>query len=339
LTISLFLLGGASAIATEDKKTPSLNVYYEKLTGRLTVKAADAPLDKVLALVAKNIALAIAADDDELLQTKVSAEIALQPFEEAIKELLREFNTLFIYSPPTPATIAESGPVLSGLKIVSRKRQWGGFAAHGNVIELSNSRGRSSSAENVAAAADENQAWREHAAGLLAALKRPGHGQEKEEAVESLVALLYDAAGRRDPQTFSDILSGLKEHAPDRAIDPLADILRRAEEDRAFRSMAAKALGEIGNDYAVDVLIQAFDASDRVVQANVANSLARLGSDRSLKTLLAVFDQGDRGLHQTAATALATSGNSQATQALRQAIASGKVAGNLVPKDVVDKLK
>ena len=313
----------------------SLNVYYEKSTGQITIDASQAPLDKVLEFVAKDAAIKIDVEDEQLLQSQISIEIALQPVEEALKVLLEGFNTMFLYSDNGQSTTDRQGPVLAGVKITSKKKvgvissERGGDGT--KVIQLGNV--PSQTDQQAAYAADKAELDR-----LLQALKETRSESEKRQIIDSLLGRLIDAPEQRDHQAFSDILSHLKEHAPERAVEPLVGLLRQTEENRVFREMAARTLGEIGGDYAVEPLIEAFHDSNPLVQTNAARSLARLRNERGLQALLNVFNGGDQLLQQSVATTLAVSGNPQAKQALNQLIAAGKLATGTVSKDAMDML-
>ena len=314
----------------------SLNVYYEKSTGQITIDASQAPLDKVLEFVAKDAAIKIDVEDEQLLQSRISIEIALQPVEEALKVLLEGFNTMFLYSDRDQPTTETRRPLLAGVKVISKKKEGAISSARGSnetgVVRLGNVPGH----RNQQAGRDVSDRYELDR--LLQALKETRSESEKRQIIDSLLGRLLDAPEQRDHQAFSDILSQLKEHAPERAVEPLVGLLYQPEQNRVFRSMAARTLGEIGGEHAVDPLIWAFNDPDPLVQSNAARSLARLRSDRALDALLAVFNGGDQALKQTVATTLAVNGSAQARQALRQMISVGKVSAGTVSKDALSML-
>ena len=311
------------------KKPVSLSVHYERSTDRIAVNASRAPLAKVFELVGKQVPIALEAADEELLQSEISTDIPLQPVEEALRALLSDFNTLLFYTEVTDPNTQTAVPMLAAIKVVSKKPEGAGSSGL-TVWRAPEEQTHSDPKPN------DSIATKYDLAKLFQALKQPSSEKEKQRIIESLIGLLPETAAERDHQAFADILTNLKEHAPDQAVVPLVGLLRQTEENRVFRAMAAMALGEVGNDYAVEPLIGAFHDSDPLVQANAAMGLARLRNERGLQTLLNVFNGDNQSLQQSVATTLAVSGNPQARQALNKLIAAGKLAAETVPPDTTD---
>ena len=269
--------------------------------------------------------------DEELLQSEISADIPLQPVEEALRGLLSDFNTLLFYTEVTDPNTQTAVPMLAAIKVVSKKPEGAGSSGL-TVWRAPEEQTHSDPKPN------DNVATKYDLARLFQGLKQSGSEKERQRIIESLIGLLPETAADRDHQAFADILTNLKEHAPDQAVVPLVGFLRQTEENRVFRAMAARTLGEIGGDYAVEPLIEAFHDSNPLVQTNAAGSLARLRNERGLQALLNVFNGDDQFLQQSVATTLAVSGNPQAQQALNQLIAAGKLATGTVAKDAMDML-
>ncbi len=347
-TLLLFLLTiipslNSGTAAGSESRSPvqpvSLSIHYERSTDRIAVNASHAPLGKVLELITKSVPIDLEVQDPQLLEVEVSTEIPLQPFEEALKELLNDFNTLSFYYQVEDSGTKTDRPVLAKIKIISKKEESALASRTGNDgLKIWRQENPSDEKAQTERQADQNISSKYDLDRLFDALKKPGSEKEKQRIIESLIGLLPEAAADRDHQAFADILSNLKEQAPDQAVVPLVGLLRQTEENRVFRAMAARTLGEIGGDYAVEPLIEAFHDSNPLVQTNAARSLARLRNERGLQALLNVFNGGDQLLQQSVATTLAVSGNPQARQALNQLIAAGKLATGTVSKDVMDML-
>lgn len=342
-TLLLFLLtiipslnsGTAAGAESRSPVQPvSLSVYYEKSTDRISVNASRAPLEKVFELIAKHAPITVEAADEQLLQTEVSVEIPLQPLEEALRGLLNDFNTTFFYYEANDPITKTQRPVLAKVKIISKNAQ--GVLASRPANSGLTIWGAPDQKTNADLKANDDIAAKYDLAGLFQALKQPGTDKEKQRIIELLIGLLPEIATEKDHQAFADILTSLKEFAPDQAVVPLVNLLRDTEKNRVYRAMAASALGEVGNDYAVEPLITAFHDSDALVQPNAAMGLARLSNARGLETLLNVFNGNDQLLQQSVATTLAMSGSPQARQALNKLIAAGKLATETIPPDTTD---
>ena len=130
----------------------------------------------------------------------------------------------------------------------------------------------------------------------------------------------------------------MTEHAPDQIVDPLIAFLGEAENDNVFRAMAARALGDMGDNFAVDPLIEAFNDPDPLVRSNAAHSLARLDSQRALEVLVQVFEGPDKASHQIVATTLAVEGGEQAKETLKAMIEAGEIPDDTIPQDAMDLL-
>jgi HEAT repeat protein len=63
------------------------------------------------------------------------------------------------------------------------------------------------------------------------------------------------------------------------------------DQDRDVRSIAAEALGKIGDDKAIDALIMALKDEDRAVRSSAAEALGQIGSAVCLEQLLHLADR------------------------------------------------
>jgi HEAT repeat protein len=126
-------------------------------------------------------------------------------------------------------------------------------------------------------------------------------------AVEPLVKALTDD----DHLTRSLAADALDRH--DVAFESLVSYLEDGNE--RVRRWAAYALGNLGDDRAVDRLIRALDDGE-TVRLSALESLAKLGNRRSVEPLIAILDDADVSARRYAATALGRIGDPRATEAL-----------------------
>ncbi|MFH2060078.1 MAG: HEAT repeat domain-containing protein [Pseudomonadota bacterium] len=77
------------------------------------------------------------------------------------------------------------------------------------------------------------------------------------------------------------------------AIEPLSAILKDKEEYYSLRANCAKALGDIRNERAVDVLVEALGDEDFSVQYETVYALGRIGSKRAVQGLINYSERND----------------------------------------------
>ncbi len=88
-------------------------------------------------------------------------------------------------------------------------------------------------------------------------------------------------------------------------------IKRLRAKNRISRRNAATALGEIGNERAVDVLIAALHDEDFYVRGRATSALCKIGG-KAVDSLIAALNDDDPDVRSRAACALGTIGNVKA---------------------------
>ncbi len=88
------------------------------------------------------------------------------------------------------------------------------------------------------------------------------------------------------------------------------------DENSNFRVSAAKALGEIGSEKAVDALLQALQAENSAIRGTAAKALGDIGSEKAVDALLQALQDENSPIRSEAAMALGKLGSEKAVDAL-----------------------
>jgi hypothetical protein len=138
-------------------------------------------------------------------------------------------------------------------------------------------------------------------------------GAVKPEFQEKTVALVAEV---EIPQKVRIELLGITRS--DRAVSALVQALNH--EDYDVRTIAAYALGNIGNEAAVSALVQALNHEDYDVRTIAAYALENIGNEAAVPALVQALNDEDYDVRSSAAYALGNIGNEAAVSALVQAL-------------------
>jgi len=316
----------------------TLEVTYDAGTDLLSIQAHGVALGKVIQKITKKTNLTVKSLKEDLLEEPISLGVKKLSLEHAMKKLLQGFNSVFLYS-PTPATKQISDTYqLVRVFLLSKKEN-----VRSNALTEPQSAGHqkktpSKDGELIRAiVANKPLAARE----IVEVLKKKGTEEEIEKAVdaleETMIASLL-AGDATTGHTYYGTLGALKELAPARAVDPLVNLLQDQKAGTLVHSLAARALGEMGQESAVVPLMSAFGSHDSDVRDSAAFGLARIGGDKGRGFLLRVLRTGDIAVQQSAATALAFWGDRQAKEALKQVVAEGQLGKGAIPQNVIEEV-
>ncbi len=279
--------------------TLDLEMEYDRATDLLSIRARQIPLNTLLQEIAKKSGLTVESRKEELLRESVSVEMKALPLEQALRQLLREFNSALLYSNASAIRGAVPATRLVGVVLLSKKE-------------------RAASQESLAPSGDPGT-------NRIASVDP---AREKEKTTEALLRSLESFAGAEsaDFSAYLRALNSLKDVAPERVVDPLVNLLLRSQ-SRQIRVHAASTLGEIADRSAIDPLAWAFrNDEDRLAQQAAMYSLVRIGGERALEPVFRAFGEGNSDLQQAIALALARKGDEKARERLAAIIASGRVS-------------
>ena len=135
-----------------------------------------------------------------------------------------------------------------------------------------------------------------------------------------LVQSLHTAFQDRDPQVRKNAARALGDIGSDQAVEGLIAALQ--DRDPQVRKSAARALGDIGSDQAVEGLIAALqDEGGPVVRKSAAEALGKIGSDQAVEDLIeALQDTFFDEVGKVAAEALGKIGSDQVVESLIAAL-------------------
>ncbi len=316
----------------------TLEVTYDAGTDLLSIQAHGVPLGKVIQKITKKTSLTVKSLKEDLLEEPISLEVKKLSLERAMKKLLQGFNSVFLYS-PAPATKQISDTYqLVRVFLLSKKDN-----VQSNALTEPQATGHQKKAPSKdgelirAIVAKKPRVARE----IVEVLKKKGTEEDLEEAVDALVETMIASLLAGDAttgHTYYGTLGALKELAPARAVDPLVNLLQDQKAGTLVHALAARALGEMGQESAVGPLMSAFDSHDSDVRDAAAFGLARIGGDTGRGFLLQVLRNGELDLQQSAATALAFWGDRQARAALKQVVAEGQLGKGAIPQNVMEEV-
>ncbi len=326
-------------------KQASLGVTYDQEYNLLSIQDHGVLLGRVIKEIDKKTDLTVKSLKENLLEAQISLDLERLSLEQAMKKLLQGINTAFYYS---PAPAEKRIPATSHLVKVLLLSKKGSMPADTTPtreapssetqLGVTQMQTPSKGVELIRAIAANKQ---DLARDIVKALGEKGTKKEIEEAVDALLDAMLSkvhADDSRVERAYFETIAALRELAPERAVNPLVDLLQNEENETRVRILAASGLGEVGQESAVGPLMWAFDGNDPLVREFAATSLAQIGGQRGVDFLVEALSTGDINFQQTAVIALGLQGNDQAKAALRQAIADGQVAQQAIPKDVAEEL-
>lgn len=122
-----------------------------------------------------------------------------------------------------------------------------------------------------------------------------------QDPLEARVEKLIQSLGDKD-QNISYASSYALVDIGEPAVDPLIKALK--DDDPQVRSLAARALGEIGDQKASDSLIEVLDDPSPEVRMNAASSLGWLGASEAVEPLIELLRDENEGVVHSSVCAL-----------------------------------
>jgi HEAT repeat protein len=138
---------------------------------------------------------------------------------------------------------------------------------------------------------------------------------ERDEDVPGLISALDSQRVKRSPWRRSFIMSCLEGIQAQGATSAISEVLK-SDPDEMVRSSAAKALGEIGDSYALPDLRSALDDPSEKVQMWTIRSLGLMRDRESVEELISKLDDSTWGIRGYAAHALGDIGDERAIEPL-----------------------
>jgi HEAT repeats len=281
--------------------------------GRLTVRLADAPLERVLAALAD--ATGAHFDVDAVPGERVTEELIDLPIEESLRRLLPGRQVIIVYEqfPGGPARLA---------------------AVHGYGDSVSSARGRPDR-EDAAASSfrvpveppDATLDLPAHRDTLVRVLSTSQKGTVRQSAAEQLgrpdgdgiEPALGQALADADPDVRQSAARALGRTWDEGAIAPLATALHD-DGDTAVREAAAQALGQLWSERAADALSVALVTDpSRAVREAAARALGDIGDAGGVSALIAALRDPRGSVREIAVGALGAIGGTPAIAALVEA--------------------
>jgi hypothetical protein len=289
LILADILPAGAAAASTSSTATPSMVI----VDGTVTAKFGDAPLKKVLEIVAGESGARVLFYG--ALEGNVSIELNNAPLEEGLRRILQGRNTAYFYSSQRNGFGNAPKLALNEIHV---------FA---NTDEASDPSIFDSPARAGAAIRP------------LLATAQMGEASMRSVDAESPNRL----AQSQDAQARKNAAENLGKRWSEDAVEPLGDALA-GDPSAAVREAAAQALGKTWSESAVQPLIDAlaYD-SDALVREKAARGLAQTAGEEAINALVFVLMGDPRWyVRDAAADALGTIGGRYADEALARAAAN-----------------
>ena len=130
----------------------------------------------------------------------------------------------------------------------------------------------------------------------------------------------------------------LGEIGDERAVEPLIHALK--DRDKAVRWKAAEALGEIGDERAVEPLIHALKDKDRAwVHCQVAEALGEIRDERAVEPLIQALNDENKDVHWGAAEALGEIGGTRVVETFIQFLKDEEYADRNCVVNALGKMK
>lgn len=296
----LLLLAHTGAVGAEREGSPSgsafvLQIEYDRAADRLSIEARHAPLGALLEEVSTRAQFGIRIESPEFWRERVSADLTSLPLEGALRSLLREFNSAFLYAPAEPNASATASRLV-GIVISSKKHHAGPGTG-----------------------------------GPGAATAPPGGSWTPPTAPRSVEPLAIPA--RMEGEDFAAFRRGidrLSGQAPQQVLEPLVGVLLQSA-DPPLRVYAASTLGDIADPRAIESLTWTFANDEYPLARQVAMySLLQIGSERALEPIFEAFGHGNVDLQRAIAIAIASRGGDGARERLARILADGDL-----PEDVI----
>jgi hypothetical protein len=282
-------LAGAAAAVASPGEIPSMVI----VDGSVTAKFVDAPLKKVLEVVARESGARVLFYG--ALDGNVSIELKNAPLEEGLRRILQGRNTAYFYS----SQLNEFG---NAPKLAL------------NEIHVFANADEASDPSIFASPARASTAIRP----LPATAQMGGANKHSADA-----ELLSQLAQSQDAQARKDAADILGKSWSEDAVEPLGDALA-GDPSAAVREAAAQALGKTWSESAVQPLIDAlaYD-SDALVREQAARGLAQTAGEEAINALVFALMRDPRWyVRDAAAEALGTIGGRYADETLARAAAN-----------------
>jgi hypothetical protein len=290
-----------------------LEVQYDPVSDQLSIRADRTPLREVLREISERARVSIRVPDEKLLSEELPIEMKNVPVEQALRQLFRGFDSVFLYSAAVDPQRGTTPRRLDKVILFSRK-------AGGQIVERQ-------------FGTDPRPAVGPGAAPLAAArvqaLREPGAEREREKALEALLETVRD---RNSPSHY-DAIAALHQLAPEKAVGALANLLQG--DDGEMRVIAATGFGQIGDERAIYPLTTALTGNDPLARQVAANSLARIGGQRATDVLFQAYLGGDQRLKEAVAGAVAFHADEKSQEALAVVIARGPVPAATTAQAVI----
>ncbi len=152
----------------------------------------------------------------------------------------------------------------------------------------------------------KNNSWDFRQAGL-AALADIGS--------DKAITALSGALEHKDGQTRMKAVDSLGLTCNESAVAPLTEVMLKHENER-MRAQAARMLGELGCESAVQPLVKALKDKSERVSSEALKALSAIGGEKAYKAFLEVIKSGDGDARKGAITALAELGGTGAIDIL-----------------------
>ena len=127
--------------------------------------------------------------------------------------------------------------------------------------------------------------------------------QEGSRATPELIEAFKDK--EKEPIFRKMILEIIEEIKDKDTVEPLIEVLEDTAEDSHIRAEAAFTLGEIGDEEALNSLIEATENSDETIRESAASGLGLLGGEEVIPILLNLLSDESDGVRMSAGAALA----------------------------------
>lgn len=134
---------------------------------------------------------------------------------------------------------------------------------------------------------------------LIIASRRQNPKEIKEAVIESLLRALEDEY----PVAREQTIAILSQYSDERVFIHLTEVMLN-DEDEDVRAGAAKALGYLGDEKAIDPLIIALGDREDWVKENVATALGRIGGERVIPHLMDVQKDESKDVRSAAKNAV-----------------------------------
>ena len=274
----------AEHLPTPAAKPSTREVAYDQSTGLISIQAHQVSLDVVLQELSRKAALHIIPLYKDLLREQVSIEMDHLPLEQALKKLVGEFNSIFLYASTIDSLKNTITPRLVKVILAARQTTMPLEARPDSAIEQEEEHAGEPSLKTLAA--DEIPT-------------RPdAHAALQDLAPETAGAVLESWLQGNDQQLRVFAAARLGEVGDDRAIKALSSTL--AEDDSLIGQIAANSLAQIGGEEARRTLIAAYLTGDDRRKQAAATAIASYGDAMSQQALASLLGGGQAFRGQTA---------------------------------------